>query len=98
MLYIEPVADGKAYEQALMHKLATVQAKYPGIDLNKEGKVWEVIIPDDYKEGHEAHFAKVTNKFLEYIKTGDIPKWEVPNMLAKYYTTTMALQLAQKNK
>ena len=98
VLYIEPLVDSKAYEGAVISKLKVVQAKYPGIDLKKEGKVWEVIIPDEYKEGHEAHFAKVTNKFLEYIKKGDMPNWEVPNMLAKYYTTTTALELAKKNK
>ena len=27
-----------------------------------------------------------------------MPKWEVPNMLAKYYTTTTAFELAKKNK
>jgi len=98
VLYIAPIVDSRAYENALMSKLKIVQAKYPGIDLEKKGKLWEVIIPDDYKEGHEAHFAKVTNKFLEYVEKGDMPKWEVPNMLAKYYTTTTALEMAKKNK
>jgi hypothetical protein len=27
-----------------------------------------------------------------------MPAWEVPNMMAKYYTTTKALELALKNK
>lgn len=98
VLYIVPVTNSKTYENALTDKLKLVQAKYPGIDLKKEGKIWEVIIPDEYKEGHEAHFAKVTDKFLEYIKKGNMPKWEVPDMLAKYYITTTALELAKKNK
>jgi len=97
VLYIEPVNNNDvAYEQQLLNKLKIVQTKYPGINLKKEGKRWEVIIPDKYKDGHEAHFARVTDRFLEYLKKGDMPKWEVPDMIAKYYTTTTALALATK--
>lgn len=98
VLYIEPNAGTTAWEAQLMAKLKLVQTKYPGVDLKKEGSRWEVIIPEKYKDGHEAHFARVTNKFLGYLKNGNMPKWEVPDMIAKYYTTTTALQLALKNK
>jgi hypothetical protein len=37
-------------------------------------------------------------KFLSYLKNKNMPAWEVPNMLAKYYTTTKALELSLKNK
>jgi hypothetical protein len=52
----------------------------------------------DIQEGHETHFARVTEKFLDYLKNKNIPTWEVPNMLAKYYTTTKGLEIALKNK
>jgi hypothetical protein len=95
VLYIEPViANNAVYEKQLQEELKIVQAKYPGVELKKEDKRWEVIIPDKYKDGHEAHFARVTDKFLEYLKKGDMPKWEVPNMIAKYYITTTALNIA----
>lgn len=97
-LYIEPV-QGKstAFQEVLMEKLKTIQDKYPGVELKEESKGWEVIIPEKYKEGHEAHFARVTEKFLEYLTKGNMPAWEVPNMIAKYYTTTAALELAKQN-
>ena len=57
-------------------------------------KGWEVIIPDKYKAGHESHFARVTENYLNYFKNHNMPAWEVPNMLAKYYTTTKALEIA----
>lgn len=96
-LYIEPLtAQDASFENNLRTGLTLVQAKYPGIDLKKNGTGWEVIIPEKYKEGHEAHFARVTEKFLQYYKEGKLPRWEVPNMLAKYYTTTSALDLAAK--
>ena len=98
-LYIEPIdANDSQYSQQLIAKLQTIQKKYPGIELKKVNKGWEVIVPEKYKEGHEAHFAKVTEKFLEYLKNGNLPQWEVPNMIAKYYTTTQGLEVARKNK
>ena len=95
-LYIEPLTQDPSYEQALTEKIKSVAAKYAGVEVKKNEKGWEVIIPEKYKEGHEAHFARVMEKFLEYLKNRNMPDWEVPNMLAKYYTTTKALELAQK--
>lgn len=97
-LYIEPIAPGAAYETDLINALKTLQQKYPGVDLKKSANGWEVIIPDNYKEGHEAHFGRVTENFLTYLKAGKLPAWEVPNMITKYYTTTQALELAKKNE
>ena len=94
-LYIE--SSNKAdLESVLQGNLKIVQAKYPGIELKKIDTGWEVIIPDSYKEGHEAHFGRVTEKFLEYLQNKNMPAWEVPNMIAKYYTTTKALELVNR--
>lgn len=95
-LYIEPVKPEKTYEQTLTGKFKSLQDKFPGIELVKNAKGWMVSIPDTYKEGHEAHFGRVTEKFIEYLKNGSIPAWEVPNMIAKYYTTTQALEMSKK--
>jgi predicted dehydrogenase len=95
-LYIEPVTKDKNYEKTLTASFANLQVKYPGIELAKSGKGWVVNIPDTYKEGHEAHFGRVTEKFIEYLSNGTIPEWEVPNMLAKYYTTTKALEVSKQ--
>jgi len=74
-------------------------AKYPGMKLTKlSNKLWTVEIPDQYKVGHEAHFGQVTAKYLQYLKDGKLPEWEVPNMITKYYTTTEALKLAKESK
>jgi predicted dehydrogenase len=98
VLYINPIKNDAAFDQALNAKLKVVQAKYPGVELKKEGKGYTVIIPEKYKDGHEAHFGRVTEKYLGYLRNGNLPKWEVPNMIAKYYTTTTALDLAKKKK
>ena len=94
VLYIEP-AKASISEEVLKAQLAKVQAKYPGVTVKKLSKGWEVVVPEKYKEGHEAHFARVMEKFLEYLKNKNIPEWEVPNMIAKYYTTTKGLELAK---
>ena len=95
-LYIEPVGKDSKYESTLNEQIKTIAAKYPGVELKKSKSGWEVVIPEKYKEGHEAHFGRVTEKFLEYLKNGNMPAWEVPNMIAKYYTTTQGLEVSLK--
>jgi len=96
-LYIEPVANvnAAAFEKALTNNLSKVQAKYPGVELKKLDTGWEVIVPQKYHNGHEAHFGQVTERFLQYLVDGKLPDWEVPNMITKYYTTTKALEVAK---
>jgi len=98
-LYIAPLLYNKDYELSLPLAFKKVQEKYPGVELKKtiEGS-WQVVIPEKYKEDHEAHFGRVMEKFLGYLKNGNIPSWEVPNMIAKYFTTTKGLETARKNK
>lgn len=97
VLYIEPVVStsGKKYEARLQSAFQQVTGKYPGVILKKLSDKWEVIVPEKYRIGHEAHFAQVTEKFLDFLVAGKLPAWEVPNMIAKYYTTTKALELAK---
>jgi predicted dehydrogenase len=95
-LYLEPLVSNPTYDKALQNALTLIQQKFEGIDLKKNEKGWEVIIPEKYKEGHESHFARVTEKYFEYLNQGKLPIWEVPNMIAKYYTTTQALKKALK--
>ena len=96
VLYIEPLAtiEPAAFATALERAMPQVQAKYPGIGLKRVNTGWEVTVPASYHVGHEAHFGQVAELFLRYVADGALPEWEVPNMLAKYYTTTTALQLA----
>ena len=70
-----------------------------GLGLEKvNNNTWKVKVPESYKVGHEAHFAQVTKKYLEFLKEGKLPAWEVPNIIAKYFTTTSALKLARETK
>jgi len=98
VLYIESADKSKAYEEALAKSFKTVQDKFPGIELKKNAAGWEITIPAKYDTGHESHFAQVATKYMEYLKAGKLPEWEVPNMIAKYYTTTVALKQAKEKK
>ncbi|MHC5155741.1 MAG: putative oxidoreductase C-terminal domain-containing protein [Planctomycetota bacterium] len=55
---------------------------------------WKIIIPDKYHVDHEARFAQTMKQYIQYLKAGKLPQWEVANMIAKYYTTTEALKAA----
>jgi hypothetical protein len=96
MLYIEAVGTDAGYAQAMEADFKTVEAMYPGIELKKDTNGWQVVIPAKYDNGHEAHFAQVARKYMDYLKAGKLPDWEVPNMITKYYTTTQALQMANQ--
>ncbi len=98
VLYIEPLAatDPLVFATTLDRALRHLHAKYPGIGLKPSNHGWEVTVPASYHVGHEAHFGQVTEQFLGYVARGALPDWEVPNMLAKYYTTTTALALARR--
>jgi predicted dehydrogenase len=100
VLYIASKVDTADFEKDINKVIGTdLQKKYPGIDPERiSDNEWRVNIPDEYKVGHEAHFSQVTEKFLEYLENDNIPEWEVPNMLAKYYITTSALELAKSNE
>jgi len=94
-LYIEPVTN--LDEKTLTDNLAKIQASFPGVELKKLETGWEVIVPQHYHNGHEAHFGQVAERYLQYLVDGKLPDWEVPNMITKYFTITKALEIAKGN-
>ncbi|HEX6848446.1 MAG TPA: putative oxidoreductase C-terminal domain-containing protein, partial [Chitinophagaceae bacterium] len=98
VLSIEPVRNDAGYQSTMEEQFKKISAKFPGVELYKTAKGWSVKLPEKLVEGHEAHFGRVTNNFLEYLKNKNMPAWEVPNMLAKYYTTTKALEVSLKSQ
>ncbi len=98
-LYVVPnnPASTKELLIALKKKIASLQSKYPGIGIADLGQEIHVTIPDQYYVGHEAHFAQVTSKFLDYLRHREtLPAWENANMLAKYFVTTRAVELSRQ--
>ena len=51
-----------------MKKVAALQeVHYPGVAIVDEGEKLRVI-PDEYRDGHEAHFGEVAARFFEYLR------------------------------
>ncbi len=98
VLYIRPAAHipMDEFEPVLNDEFRVISEKYPGVGLERLDDSWKVSVPDEYDVGHEAHFASVTRKYLQFLVDGRMPDWEVPNMITKYYITTSALELARE--
>ncbi len=99
-LYVENNSRRSAseFERALRAAVSKLCAARPGLELKPAAKGWQVVIPDKYRVGHEEHFGQVTETYLRYLAAGKMPGWEVPCMLAKYYTTTEAYRLSHAAK
>jgi predicted dehydrogenase len=97
-LYVEATAGTTLdeFSEAMRKAIAELENKYPGVTYSQRGGYCHVLIPDEYRIGHEAHFRKVTERYLKYLVDGKLPEWEVSNMKAKYHTTTRALELAKR--
>jgi len=82
-LYIKAAPGIPAAEfAATIEKVkAGFQQKYPGFDLIQKGNEW-IVKPGTFKGTNSAEVA------IGYILKNSMPAWEVPNMIAKYYTTT----------
>jgi len=98
VLYIQPVGNEKELDwlHALRTGLDSIHKKYPGVELKKSKEGWQVVIPDEFDIDPEQQFSLVVKKYLKYLKEGNMPGWEISGMLAKYYTTTQALEKAVK--
>lgn len=96
VLYIQPVGNENELEwqQALQTGLESIHKNYPGVTLKKSKEGWQVVIPDEFNIDPEQQFSLVVKKYLKYLKEGNMPDWEISGMLAKYYTTTQALEKA----
>ena len=97
VLYVEkkiPIPYDE-FEKKLCTSISSLCELWPGLDVKPMGTTWEIIVPKEDETNHEDNFAQVTERYLRYIVEGRLPEWEVPNMIAKYYTTTEANDVAQ---
>lgn len=95
-LYLELLDNQK--DQAILFIEGELQEKFPGIGWEEVGpKEIKLVIPDKFRVGHEAHFTQVTENFISFFENKSLPEWEIPNMLVKYYTTTLASAMAKRN-
>jgi predicted dehydrogenase len=97
-LYVMPKKDDADFENKLRAAVATIQSRYAGLSIEKVDNGWKMVVPSKFIENHEEHFGRVFQAYLNYLDNNNMPSWEVPNMLAKYYITTKALTMANSKK
>jgi predicted dehydrogenase len=91
-LYVVPAGAGVRGE--VESKIAALQEWWPGLAVTDRGDELRLEIPAQFRVGHEAHFAQVTNHFFRYVTHPEsMPAWETPYMLAKYYVSTMGVEM-----
>ncbi len=80
----------------LKRKTGALQARFPGLGFTEGNGEARLSIPQQFRVGHEAHFAQVTNLFFEYLNNPkSLPAWEKPNMLVKYFISTKGVETSQ---
>jgi hypothetical protein len=85
-----------AVYDALKAKIKTLQSRYPGLAVEQRTGEAKIVIPQQFRVGHEEHFAQVTRQFFQYVKAPQtMPAWEKSNMLLKYFITTKGVELAR---
>jgi predicted dehydrogenase len=98
-LYVENIISSEA--AGFKSKLMAIAGALPYDSVQVEGfgkNSFKIHIPSKYRISHEEHFGQVMAKYLEFLKSGKIPEWEIQGMITKYYTTTGALKLAKESK
>jgi hypothetical protein len=96
-IYLTPVAGEVAYQVNLKAALSRLQAQYPGLTYVAEGHSFHLLLPksDRQVDGLRTIFQQFAG-FVENWRT--FPAFENANLLAKYYVTTTAVQMANSKK
>lgn len=82
---------------ALETKLKALSAQYPGLSLREMGDQIRIVIPDQVRRQGGDHFTALVHRFFNFVQGKEqVPAWEKANMIAKYYVTTKAVDLARE--
>jgi len=97
VLYVEKSDDSSLPdEKQISSAIKRLNAKYPGLGFQPVKNGWEIVVPEAYLPGHEAHFAEVMEKYLGFVKSAKLPEWEKQAMLVKYWITTQAYRQSRE--
>ena len=93
-----PAAHGEMVGH-LRAKCVALRPRFPGLVVEDLGAEARLLIPDDLRTSHESHFAAVMDEYVRYFHTPRaVPTWERPNLLARYFITTKAVELARQKQ
>jgi len=81
------------WEESLTSMVDELRKEYPHLSTEKLGRTFHLILPESGAEGPQAMF----KEFLGFIRDwSTFPESENSNLLAKYYVTTTAVALANR--
>lgn len=99
-LYAEKPEDvnEKEFSENLERAIEKIKKIYPFISYSSTSTpgLFLIGIPAENREGHEAHFRYVAERFFGFLANRNMPEWETSNTLAKYYITTKAVEVAKE--
>jgi predicted dehydrogenase len=97
-VYITPApANRVAIIAAIDRRLAKLASAYPGLSRAEDGTQIRILIPQQLRIPDLEYFQLLAERFAGYIRKPDtMPKWEKPNMLAKYWVTTQGVKVARE--
>lgn len=86
-LFIKPAPgmDALSFAKTIDIIQTTLAKKYSGLEFKRQGDEW-IVRTGEFKSSNAAEVA------VSYLLNKEMPNWEAPNMLAKYYTTTGSLK------
>lgn len=86
-----------ALAAALERKLKSLSDSYPDLSFRNSGSSFRIVIPLEDRVRGGSTFGQLVEQFLKYVRNPQsLPNWERPNLLAKYYITTTAVELADR--
>jgi len=100
-LYVEKdkSVPEKEFESAITKTIEQLQKTYPYVSAKRvSGSRYQIVVPVEQRKGHEDYFGMVAQRYFSFLVNRNMPEWEISNMLAKYYITTTALEMAKKNE
>jgi predicted dehydrogenase len=84
-LFVEPRADADAVARGMIDALAAARVDFPGMGVERAGGGrCEVTIPAALDSGHESHFPRVLDDFLDAMDDRHWPAALAERTLAKY--------------
>lgn len=95
-IYVVPAKAEGEVGRALRSRVKSLANEYAGVAVEEQGTRYHIVVPDEHRVGHEAHFAQVARQFFQFVRNeASFPEWENPSMLAKYFVTTRGVELSR---
>lgn len=93
-----PGQNPASVQSALQERLQQLAGMFPGLSWRPNAGGFRVVIPQQLREREGSTFQQLVNRFFEYVNHPEtLPRWEKPNMIAKYDITTSAAALASES-